>query len=82
MWADKFIEKLTSDGSSSILCYNEEKVFTQVEEELTNVDEGWWTSIDDDLFFPKDKVHKDNSGVGIGRSIGVVHTSPERLLAW
>ena len=57
-------------------------MFLDVEEELLNVDESRWTRFDNDLFFPKDKVHKDESSVGIGRSVGVVHASPERVLAW
>ena len=81
VWADSFVDKLKIDGNV-LLNSDEEKVFKYVEDELANVKEKDWTSIDDDLFFPMEKSHKDSSSVGIGKSVGVVHASPERLLAW
>ena len=81
MWADEFTSNLTSGSYSPTLLKDEIEAFAQVEDELA-VEENQWTSIDNDLFFPKDKVHKDGSSVGIGRSIGVLHASPERVLAW
>ena len=79
LWADEFTSNLISDSCS--LSEDEVEFFTQVEDELA-VEEKQWTSIDNDLFFPKDKVYKDGSGVGIGRCVGVVQASPERVLAW
>ena len=66
---------------SPTLSEDEVEAFTQVEDELT-VEENQWASIDNDIFFPKDKVYKVGSSVGIGRCAGVVHASPERVLAW
>jgi len=54
----------------------------KVQEELGNIQQSSWSSISDDLFFPKDKVYKDGEQVGIARCIGTVQTSPERLLGW
>ena len=81
LWADKFTSNLTSDSYSPILLKDEIEAFAEVEDELA-VEENQWTSIDNDLFFPKDKVYKVGSSVGIGRCVGVVHASPERVLAW
>jgi len=41
-------------------------------------------ALDDDIFFPKDKIYlsKDDQVQGIGRCSGTIHTSPERLLAF
>ena len=78
--ADKFITKLKSDKYLT-LSEDEVEAFNQVENELA-VKEKQWTSIDNDLFFPKEKVYKEGSSVGIGRSIGIVQASPERVLAW
>ena len=81
LWADEFTSNLTSGNYSPILSEDEVEAITQVEDELA-VEENQWTSIDNDIFFPKDKVHKDGSSVGIGRCVGVVQASPERVVAW
>ena len=81
MWADKFTSNLTSSNYSQTLSEDEVEAFTRIEDELA-VEESQWACFDDDLFFPKDKVYKVGSSVGIGRSVGVVQASPERVLAW
>ena len=49
---------------------------------LLSIPENQWTRFDDNQRFPKDKVYKEGEQVGIARCIGVVQTSPERLLGW
>ena len=49
---------------------------------LGNIPESKWAAMSSDSFFKKDKVYVEGESVGIGRCIGVVQTSPERLLAW
>jgi len=53
-----------------------------VQVELGNIDQASWTSINVDLNFPKEKVHKEGETVGIACCIGTVQTTPERLLGW
>ena len=54
-----------------------------VQGELGNIYQASWTSIDEDLNFPKDKAQlKDGEGKGIARCVGIVQTTPERLLGW
>ena len=81
LWADKFTSNLTSGNYSPTLSEDEVEAFTRIEDELA-VEENQWTCFDDDLFFPKYKVHKDGDSVGIGMSVGVVQAPPERVLAW
>jgi len=54
-----------------------EKTQTELEIEEEN-----WIPLDNDLFFPKDKVFQEGEQVGIGRCVGTVQVSPERLLGF
>ena len=80
-WAKQFTGDLTNDEFALSLSYNEEKLFGEIEAELCTIGDTEWASIDDDVFFPKDKVIREG-GLGVGRIVGVVQTSPERMLAW
>jgi len=74
-----FLDEFEADmkgGFTDILNRKEIETLHYVQSELCNIQQSSWTSIDDDLFFPKDKVHKDGETVGIGRCMGTVQTSP------
>jgi len=62
------------------LTAEEESVVSAVVDELGH--QSRWVSLDDDIQFPKDKVHKDGDPIVIGRCVGVVQTFPEHLLGW
>ena len=57
---------------------DEDALISTVKSDLAIPEEAW-TSIDDDLFFPKDKVYKEGDELGIGRCVGTVQTSPEKV---
>ena len=69
-------------GSRPELAQKEAFAIQDVQGDLGNIDQALWTSINVDLNFPKEKVHKDGETVGIARSVGTVQTTPERLLGW
>ena len=79
-WSDKFTLQLKA--SPPVLTPAESVVVDEVRNELGSIPKSDWTPIDYNLFFPKAKVYKEGESVGIGRCVGTVHTSPERLLAW
>ena len=64
------------------LAAGEAGIVEDVHNVLGNIPESKWTAMSSDSFFKKDKVYVEGESVGIGRCIGVVQTSPERLLAW
>jgi len=58
----------------------ENDTLQSVRGELESIDEDAWSSIDDNILFPKDKVHKEGKSVGICSCVGTVQTSPEQVL--
>jgi len=81
LWLDEF--EANVKDSSNTATEAEADILATVQEELGNIPQSSWTSIDDDLFFPKDKAQlADGEGKGIGRCMGTVQTLPERLLGW
>jgi len=60
----------------------ERRTVEDVQNELGNINSKPRTVIDDDLFFPKEKVFKEGDTVATGRCVGTVQTTPEKLLAW
>jgi len=53
-----FVAKLTSDPPKFLLTPFESTVVDDVNDEIGCIHEGAWSSIDEDLSFPKDKVFK------------------------
>ena len=83
IWLDEFVTEVKQQPPlKHTLTPSEVRVVDSVVDEFGNIGHDAWTNIDDDLFFPKDKVHKDGETVGIVRCVGTVYTSPERLLGW
>ena len=58
---------------------NEERIFEDVKGELGGINEEKLTSLDGNIRFPKDKVITEE-GRGVARSVGVVQTTPVRVL--
>ena len=58
-----------------------EATLKEVKGELENINEEKFTSLDGNIRFPKDKVITEE-GRGVARSVGVVQTTPVRVLAW
>jgi len=81
LWLDGFEAGVKSQQNTTLTQVDAE-ILSEVQDELGNINQTLWSSIDDDLFFPKDKVHKDGEQIVIGRCVGTVPTSPERLLGW
>ena len=79
-WLDGFVARVRE--STPILTQLEVNTIEEIQSELGNIQQSSWTSLDDDLFFPKDKVYKEGEELTIGRCVGTVQTSPERLLGW
>ena len=63
--------------SSSISSVSEDKFISAVENDLSVGPDANWEVVDENLFFPKFMMFKDGSNIGIGKSTGVVQTSPE-----
>jgi len=75
--------KTDADGIHPPILDNFESITCKdVEHEFGGIPVDAWTSIDDNTSFPKEKVHREGEQVGIARCIGIVQTTPERLLAW
>jgi len=82
-WLNVFEEWVKEDPPlTSDLPPSELSMYEDVQSELGNIDETSWTIIDDDIFFQKDKAHKDGDQIVIGRCVGTVQTRAERLLGW
>jgi len=77
---DRF--KANAKDSHPELAQKEAATVHSVQGELGNIPQSSWSSIDEALNFPKDKVHKDGESVGIARCVSTVQTTPERLLGW
>jgi len=81
LWNTKFDEHLKAKNEITLSPY-EQKLLDSVESDLSNVNRGEWARLDNDIFFPKDKMYRDEDSIGTARCVGVVQASPEILLAW
>jgi len=68
-WFDNF--EAAFNSATSILSQTEVDTIHDVQGELGNIAQEAWSPISDDLFPPKDKVHKDGDSVAIGRCVAV-----------
>jgi len=60
-----FTERLSE--STVILTSAEVRIIKLVQNDIGATEGLRWTPMDEDLFFPKQKIHKDGTGVGVGR---------------
>ena len=70
----------TAAGDLESFTQTEEAILREVRDELGNINEEKFTSLDGNIRFPKDKVITEE-GRGVARSVGVVQTTPGRVLA-
>ena len=84
IWLDKFVASLKGGYvDSQAISQMEFETLNEVQNKIGDIPQNSWSSIDDDIFFPKDKTqYQDGEGKGIARCVGTVQTSPERLLGW
>ena len=83
IWLDEIVADIKrSPPNVGSFTHFELTTLDNVESELGNINQASWTGLDDDLFFPKEKVYKDGDQVGIGRCVGKIHTMPERALGY
>ena len=89
-WLTRFEEGLgnttttvaTSDPPlEQLVTQTEAATLRHVRDKLGSINEKNFTSLDGNIRFPKDKVITEE-GKGVGRSFGVVQTTPERVLGW
>ena len=82
-YIDNFEETLsnTAVGDLDSISQTEEATLREVKGDLGGINEEKFTSLDGNIRFPIDKAIS-REGRGIARCVGVVHTSPERVLAW
>jgi len=60
----------------------ENTTLLSVKHDLGSIPEKEWQPLDSHGRFPKDKHLKEGESIGIGRCVGTVQTTPERLLGW
>ena len=77
-----FEETLSNAAVGDLESFSQTEVATlkEVKGELENISEEKFTSLDGNIRFPKDKVITEHGGVA--RSVGVVQTTPGRVLGW
>jgi len=68
-WLDTFEANLTTLHPliQKLTTPTEGVTLDNVRSKLGNIPRISWSSIDDNIFFPKDKVHKDGEQIGVGR---------------
>ena len=77
-----FEETLNNAAAGDLESFSqtEEATLKVVKGELENISEEKFISLDGNIRFPKDKVTTEQGGVA--RSVGVVQTTPGRVLGW